>query len=528
MSHSSGPGHGDDGYRAYEGSDPAPEPDPWQSVWQGRDSSARPGRQPDSPGSGQPGSHRAARHAFAGEMTDAERDGRRTRPAGNATLAGGRPASHGGPPRSGRPENGTPPNGTPPGGRPGLLPAWRRRRARKKQIRAARRTIIGRHPFTSAAIAVLLLLTPVWVSLGSALGDPGLGASPGARAAEWFRGHGGSSIVNWAENLWYSNHPPPVGGTPAKSSIPHLGTAGSHGGGTSAVAHLAIPRRLTSPAGHRLPGEGVWHPAGRLVDGLPAVYETWVRPDAVHTSLVIGVAWMDAKLLRATLYSGSTIPGGGPFRNTAPIPPAASRSLVAAFNAGFLMSNASGGYYTDHKTVIPLRRGAASFVIYRNGTANIADWGRDATMTPDVASVRQNLDLLVDHGKPVPGLNPNDTTQWGFTLGNSVYVWRSGVGITADGALVYVGGPGLNITTLADILARAGAVRAMELDINTDWVNFAAYAPPGAHGRATPANGRDLLPGMFGTPSRYFESWWSRDFFTMSARTAGPSPSPTP
>ena len=107
-------------------------------------------------------------------MTDAERDGRRTRPAGNATLAGGPPASHGGPPRSGRPENGTPPNGTPPGGRPGLLPAWRRRRAREKQIRAARRTIIGRHPFTSAAIAVLLLLTPVWVSLGRHSAIPAL------------------------------------------------------------------------------------------------------------------------------------------------------------------------------------------------------------------------------------------------------------------------------------------------------------------------------------------------------------------
>ena len=35
-------------------------------------------------------------------------------------------------------------------------------------------------------------------------------------------------------------------------------------------------------------------------------------------------------------------------------------------------------------------------------------------------------------------------------------------------------GPDLNITDLADVLVRAGAVRAMELDINTDWVNFSA------------------------------------------------------
>lgn len=400
---------------------------------------------------------------------------------------------------------------------------WSRRRARRREIRTARRTIIGRHLVLSACCAILIGLTPVWVSLGSALGNPILGGSPGARAAEWFRGHGGSPIVNWVENLWYSHHPPPLGGTPASGSIPHLASGKLHGLSKSAPAHLPVPRRMTSPAGQRLRGEGVWHPAGRLVGGIPAVYETWVRPDALHTSLVIGVAWMDTKLLRATLYSGSTIPGGGPYRHTAPVPPGAAKSLVAAFNAGFLMNNANGGYYTDGRTITPLRKGAASFVIYRNGSVNIADWGRDAALTPDVVSVRQNLDLLVDHGRPVPGLNANDTSKWGFTLGNAVYVWRSGVGITAAGALVYAGGPGLNITTLADILKRAGAVRAMELDINTDWVNLATYAPRGPAAPATPASGTDLLPSMFGQPDRYFQSWWARDFFTMSARTVPPA-----
>ncbi|HXC19284.1 MAG TPA: hypothetical protein VNT80_05175, partial [Acidimicrobiales bacterium] len=107
--------------------------------------------------------------------------------------------------------------------------------------------------------------------------------------------------------------------------------------------------------------------------------------------------------------------------------------------------------------------------------------------------------------------------KWGFTLGNAVYVWRSGLGITANGALVYVGGPGLNITDLANLLVRAGAVRAMELDINTDWVNFSSYKPSTPDGIATPTNGTELLSAMTGTPARYFESWWSRDFITMSA-----------
>jgi len=396
------------------------------------------------------------------------------------------------------------------------------RRARRKAVRAARRTFVGRHPIAAVGAVVLLGLIPVWISLASALGNPGLGTSVSARFAEWAREHGGGSIVSWAENAWYTHHAPPLGGKPAKGSIPPPPRSTRAASSTSGhVAHLPTPPAIAPFASPPVPGEGVWHPVGRKVDGVSAVYEAFMRPDPIHTSLVVGVAWMDTKLLRATLYSGSTIPGGGPYPTTAPVEPRAAISLVAAFNAGFLMADANGGYYTDGRTVIPLRTGAASFVIYRNGTATIADWGRDARLTSNVVAVRQNLDLLVDGGKPVPGLNANDTTQWGATLGNQVYVWRSGVGVTADGALVYVGGPGLNITTLANLLVRAGAVRAMELDINTDWVNFASYAPSSQSGAATPANGTDLLSNMVGTPLRYFEPWWSRDFITMSARSGG-------
>ncbi len=145
--------------------------------------------------------------------------------------------------------------------------------------------------------------------------------------------------------------------------------------------------------------------------------------------------------------------------------------------------------------------------------------GSDATIGPNVVSVRQNLDLLVDNGQVVPAVYSSDPTQWGATLGGGLYVWRSGLGVTADGALVYVGGPGLDIADLATILVRAGAVRAMELDINTDWVNYSTYAPLTPGGPANPANGTELLAGMTGTPGRYFQPWWARDFITMSAVT---------
>ncbi len=140
-------------------------------------------------------------------------------------------------------------------------------------------------------------------------------------------------------------------------------------------------------------------------------------------------------------------------------------------------------------------------------------------MTPSVVAVRQNLDLIVDNGQPVAGLDANDNIRWGATLGGRVQVWRSGLGITADGALVYVGGTGLSIVDLANVLARAGAVRAMEMDINTAWVNFTSFDPPVGQ-PASAANGtlltydeatspipvlRALVPGLrdhVGRPAR--------------------------
>ena len=114
-------------------------------------------------------------------------------------------------------------------------------------------------------------------------------------------------------------------------------------------------------------------------------------------------------------------------------------------------------------------------------------------------------------------MREDDTTAFGATLGNNVYVWRSGVGVTADGALVYAGGPAMSIIALARTLQAAGAVRAMEMDINTDWVSAFTYQPnttvPG-----NPIEGVKLLSGMTHDGSQYLApNVSSRDFFAFTA-----------
>ena len=278
---------------------------------------------------------------------------------------------------------------------------------------------------------------------------------------------------------------------------------------------LPAPGALTPFGAPPLAGEGQWQAAARAVDGQAALYVTTLRPEGSSTAA--GVAWMDTHLLRATLYSGSISPGHGPWKYTAPVQPADALTLVCAFNGGFKPADANGGYYTEGRTFAPLVAGGASLVISADGTATVGEWGRDVSMAPSVVSVRQNLTLLADGGRPVPGLSPSDTAVWGSTLGGVPRVWRSGLGVTADGALVYVSGPALNIVQLADLLVRAGAIRAMELDINPAWDTFTFYTPPPGVA-ASPADGTDLLASMSGGTTRFFDPPWARDFITLSAR----------
>jgi hypothetical protein len=288
---------------------------------------------------------------------------------------------------------------------------------------------------------------------------------------------------------------------------------------------LPAPAALIPFGGRAVAGEGTWRPAGRPVAGGRAVYATALIPPG--GTQPAGISWMDTRVLSARLYSGSKSPGGGPYRYTAPIAPAQARALVAAFNGGFQMKDARGGYYTEGRMVEPLRPGAASLVISADGSVTVGAWGRDVAMTRSVVSVRQNLEPLVAGGQPTAQAASRDWQAWGSTCGatsclHSVpgieHQWRSGAGVTADGALVYVTGPALAPLQLAQLLVRAGVIRGMQLDINPAWTVFVSYDPPGS-GPAAPSNGSKLLPSTAQGPWTFFQPAWARDFITMSARS---------
>src|SRR5207302_3771468 len=144
----------------------------------------------------------------------------------------------------------------------------------------------------------------------------------------------------------------------------------------------------------------------------------------------------------------------------------------------FKLEASGGGCAALGHVYAPPRDGVATLVGNRDGSADVRAWTGGPQPGPDVAFARQNLPLIVDAGR----LNPNlsDGPQWGATLGNAVRVWRSGVGVDARGNLLYAAADEQTATSLARILKRAGAVRAMELDINSEWVTFNFYGTWGA------------------------------------------------
>lgn len=364
---------------------------------------------------------------------------------------------------------------------------------------------------TGAALAVLVVLLGALAapSLIGALTRPG-GDPVAARLAEWGRDHHLGAVVTWLEAARYAVDPPPVGGLPA-GGIPRAD--GSEAGPGGRAGGTPAPPPLPPPAGLvPLPGEGAWQTVVATPGGA-AVRVASVRPDAAHTSFVVGVLWMDPMLVRGVLHPGTEDPGGR-WRTPTSIDDREQRRVVAAFSAGFrLQGDSHGGWYAEGRAARPLVPGAASLVLRRDGSADVGAWGSEVGPGPDVAAVRQNLVPLVDRGVVNPTCATGGTAEWGSTVGQAAFIHRSAFGVTADGAMVYVGGPALSVCTLGDLLRSAGVVRGMELDINPAWVSGAYFHPDG---RSRPAAFRLFRDEQVG--AQHYLQTSSRDFLSFDLR----------
>ena len=350
-------------------------------------------------------------------------------------------------------------------------------------------------------IPSLFLIVVLW-SISGALLAPGTDPVS-ARLAEWGRNHYLSSLVSALENMQYSVDKPKVGGTLDPNSSKIL-----------AQDAMSVTKKIPTLVKPSLPGEGDLKTVYK-VKGIPAIQVGYLRPDNLHTSYLAGIAIMNSSLLRYVQHPGFSEPGHlAQLGLSDQLVGKDLQGLVATFNSAFKVKDSLGGYYQNHVTIKPLVAGKASLVIYADGHMDIGSWGSEVKMTPDVSSVRQNLSMLIDNDVVTPNLNVSVLKNWGFTVKNAHFVWRSGIGIDANGNIIYVAGNSLSVQSLADLLHTAGAVRAMDLDINQYWISYMWYpALTPTHPTLNPIK---LVP--FTRLANRYLSPGSRDFFAVYVR----------
>jgi hypothetical protein len=203
----------------------------------------------------------------------------------------------------------------------------------------------------------------------------------------------------------------------------------------------------------------------------------------------------DARL-RSWLWRGASRPALAPARDV---------------NAGFKWRAGPAGFLVNGRTDEPLLLGLGTVVGHPDGRVDIVRWHGPSTL-PTLTLARQNLRLLVDEGGPDPSVG--NVALWGTTFGGGAAVWGTSIGIDRHGNLLYAAADYQTPLSLAALMIRIGAVRAIELDINPEWASFNGYARRGGRSPI------ELVPN----PQESFARWLypdGRDFFAVYTRAGG-------
>jgi len=338
----------------------------------------------------------------------------------------------------------------------------------------------------------------------------------GPRSVEWVRAEVpfGNSLVDEVEHIYYTADAPKKGG-PAPKTLPVVGL------NLPRSRKAAVgPRPIKPVFAHPLPGEGIWKPTGPPVDGGPPVLVTSFRPEVEYPELLAYVAWFDHTRSAIGYYPGRYEPPNATVRGPMMVPYGQRWRLLATFNGGFTYEDGENGSTLNGKVNEPLKDGKATLLGYRDGRVAIVDWRGGPNAGREVAWARQSLAPIVWNGRLNPKLNEDpNSPDWGFTLGGVTRVWRTGVGIDRRGNLIFVAAEGQTVISIAKALRHAGAVRAMELDINPDWHTLITYTHK--HG-LTP---KMVEPQPNQPADRYLTSD-DRDFFAVYKRLPGPVTDP--
>ncbi len=261
-----------------------------------------------------------------------------------------------------------------------------------------------------------------------------------------------------------------------------------------------------------LPGEGIWkdHPLN-LFPGKEVMAYTFVRSDPQRPYSITTLVQMDMSQMRLGSVAGTQQPGGPVGKPGAGVVPKDiidSGKLIAAFDGGFQYKDGQFGMIVGGTTFLPLKKNLGTLVGYKDGSLKIIDY-TGQSLGNNVAFVRQNCPILIENGKDEV-IDQQNRKFWGRLVTGTfdIYTWRSGIGLTAEGNLIFAVGNNLTPDTLATALKAAGAVNAIQLDINPFWVRFNVFEPDGPDKYTSTALTKDLADG-----SKEYLNGYNKDFF---------------
>jgi hypothetical protein len=277
-----------------------------------------------------------------------------------------------------------------------------------------------------------------------------------------------------------------------------------------------------------LEGEGVWQPYLSNAAGEVVGLRAFLQPDGERPYTIVAIVAFDLSKTNLHFVLGSEEPAlpDGPrgygFMAEADKQPG---TLLATFNGGFMASHGEYGAMADGLTVLPAKEGYATVVgggdgerrgshEAASGRVQIGEWGNDISPDAEYQFWRQNARLITQNGVINERVYNGSAATWGSSLTGDVVTWRSALGLSKDGTVLYfAAGPSLSMPALADVMQAIGAHNSLLLDINETWVHFAAIRAENGELIAEPL----LSEGMGSNPDRYLRQS-QRDFFYVTVR----------
>ncbi|MCL4486874.1 MAG: phosphodiester glycosidase family protein [Chloroflexi bacterium] len=267
------------------------------------------------------------------------------------------------------------------------------------------------------------------------------------------------------------------------------------------------------------PGEGVWTTLPNSFDpsAAPLTYKTFLHSDPARPYARVAIVAIDATRLRLHAVAGTLEPvSAARVARSGLIPRTDLAALVAAFNGGFKAIHGHYGMMVDGQTILPPQPNADTIAIYRDGRVRIAPWSIISDTLPSMQSFRQTPAFLAYHDQVNSALADEQLFSWGKSVSGKTVIWRSALGISADGrTLYYAAGESLTARRLAEALVAVGASNAAELDVNWSFERFLTYAPPS--GKLTE---QVLLDRLHYQPGMYVVYPSARDYFYLTLAKA--------